>query len=74
MKCNIELLRIALRLAGSKAELARVAGVSRPLVHYWVDRGGCPSPQVIIRIAKAYGIPKEDLMPDVFAPERRQPS
>ena len=67
MKHNRTLLLAALAMAGSKAELARVAGVARPLVYYWL-KGGNPSPQAIIRIANTYGIPKEDLMPSVFAP------
>jgi len=63
---------VAVRLAGSQAELAKVTGVTRSAVYYWVKRNVCPSPQAILRIEKAYGIPKEDLLPEVFAPDRGQ--
>lgn len=44
----------AVKVAGSKSELARVLGITRQAVHLWVPRKPIPQKQAI-KLIKIYG-------------------
>ncbi len=56
----------AVALAGSQAKLARAVEVTRSAVYYWVRHGTQPGPKTARLIEQKFGIPKEDLLPEVF--------
>lgn len=56
----------AVALAGSQAKLARAVGVTRSAVYYWIRHGTEMGPKSARCIEQKFGIPKEDLLPDVF--------
>jgi DNA-binding transcriptional regulator YdaS (Cro superfamily) len=55
----------AVELAGTKAKLARIAGVTRNAVQKWKQ---IPSERVL-RIEKALGIPRYEQRPDLYPVE-----
>lgn len=60
------LLLEAVALAGSQAKLARAVEVTRSAVYYWLRHGTQPSPRTVRLIEQKFGIPKEQLLPEVF--------
>lgn len=56
----------AVALAGSQAKLARAVDVTRSAVYYWVRHGTKPGPKPARILEQKFGIPKEDLLPEVF--------
>ena len=56
----------AVALAGSQAKLARAVEVTRSAVYYWVRHDTQPGPKTARIIEQKFGIPKEDLLPEVF--------
>lgn len=61
-------VEMAVEAAGSQSELARVMGVGRQSVHYWMSRGHVP-PAVALEIERRLGVHRHYLNPTVY-PER----
>lgn len=62
-------LKLAIDAAGGRWRLAQDIGISWPAIRKWAD---IPSAERAMQIEKLYGIPRSQLRPDVFPPERER--
>lgn len=65
-----EALAKAISLAGGQAAFAVLVStperhVSQQLVSYWFRRGEIPA-ELVLRVEKLTGVPRDELRPDVF--------
>lgn len=65
-----EALARAISLAGGQAAFAVLVStterhVSQQLVSYWFRRGELPA-ELVLRVEKLTGVPRDELRPDVF--------
>ena len=59
-------LERAIEIAGGQAALARAINVSQPTIGYWLhEKGQVPGDQAPA-VAKATGVPLEELRPDLW--------
>ena len=64
-------LERAIKQAGSQGALALAIGVSQQAISYWFTKNGKTIPaEMVVAVEKATGIPRHELRPDVFRPER----
>jgi DNA-binding transcriptional regulator YdaS (Cro superfamily) len=56
---------LAIAAAGTQAELARVMGVGRALIHHWKAMGVVP-PGRVIEAEKKTGVPRHKLNPKIY--------
>lgn len=61
-----ELMRAAVTIIGSQAELARRLGIKQPSVNRMLHRGRV-SPQMALKLEKLTKIPRKKWRPDIFA-------
>ncbi len=55
---------------GSQTELARRLGLSRQSINRWKSRGHGTIPRKYVSaVSEMTGIPRRELMPDIFSPE-----
>lgn len=70
-----EAIKRAVEIAGGQAPLARKLGISQGHVWYWVARSkkGTPA-EWVLAVAKATGVPKHELRPDLYPLRQRRVS
>lgn len=64
-----EALQQAVELAGSQAEIARIAGVSTTAVWKWVQSSKRVPAEFVLKIEAATGVSRHDLRPDIYPRE-----
>ncbi|WP_312488156.1 YdaS family helix-turn-helix protein [Sphingomonas sp.] len=70
----IEIMRIAIRRAGSQSALARLLGVSQAAVSKW-DRLSKPLPhQHVLKVEETLGLSRHDLRPDLYPRDVQLPA
>lgn len=64
VKPPCEVMRAAREKAGkTQQEIADEVGVTQPLIHKWESGDGFPRTEDIRRVAKAYGVKPDQLIP-----------
>lgn len=67
MKRNMErALMRAIKAAGTKADFARLNGVTPQRVHYWVEYMKRLPPQFVLTTEAITGVSRHDLRPDIY--------
>lgn len=64
-------LERAIVVVGSQRALAHAIGVSQQAISVWFRKKGKPIPaEMVVAVEKATGIPRNELRPDMYQPER----
>lgn len=63
-------IELAIRKAGSQANLAKAIEVSQARVWNWVNRDPKIPAEMVLRIEAATGVPRDKLRPDIYPPSR----
>lgn len=62
----LDALKRAIEIAGGQAALARMCDLAQPTVWSWLHRTRQVTPEHVLKVEAATGIPKEDLRPDIY--------
>lgn len=62
-------LKLAIQAAGSRFRLGADLGISWPAIRKWTD---IPSAERAMQIEQLYKIPRSDLRPDIYPPDRER--
>lgn len=69
IRTPFEALQQAVELAGSQAEIARIAGVSTTAVWKWLQSSKRVPAEFVLKIEAATGVSRHDLRPDIYPRE-----
>jgi DNA-binding transcriptional regulator YdaS (Cro superfamily) len=68
-------MKRAVDLAGGQSALARKVGTTQARIWYWLNKAerGCPA-EWVLAVAKATGVSKHELRPDLYPLRQRRVS
>lgn len=63
-------LTLAIAAAGNQSKLARALNKKPQVISYWWNKGGRIPAEYVPDVEKATGVPRHELRPDLYRPEK----